>query len=197
MQNIIFNIVSNMPVVYIQNFYSKEELNGIMTELHSFTEQGLFFNYDEQYGTGSAVRDGVPLKNGKGLHLDGYYDGERDKSQILKTNRKLFSREVTTTLESYHTFYRYVGESTEDNTKIHYFNEGNHYKCHIDSTCVTAITYFHDIPKTFTGGELIVENSIKVPCLNNSLVIFPSILWHEVTPVVGTGRYAMSQFLSI
>ena len=81
--------------------------------------------------------------------------------------------------------------------KEHAWYASDHYKKHIDSTTITAISYFHDIPKTFTGGDLVIESRLHIPCLNNSLVIFPSILWHEVTPVEGTGRYAMSQFISM
>tara|TARA_B100000609_G_C17153044_1_gene401972 strand:- start:392 stop:988 length:597 start_codon:yes stop_codon:yes gene_type:complete len=197
MQNIIFKIISNLPVVFIQDFYSKEELDKIMTELHYFTDENIFRKPGEPFGPGTAIRDGIPLKDGKGLHLDGFYSDRRSESNILQINRKLFSKEVVTLLEGMHTFFRYIAESSEDNTKIHFFNQGNHYKKHIDSTTVTAISYFHDLPKSFTGGDLIIESQLHLPCLNNSLVIFPSILWHEVTPVVGTGRYAMSQFISM
>ncbi len=197
MQNIIFKIVSNLPVVFIQDFYDKEELELIMKELHYFRDENIFKKPGDPFGPGTAIRDGVELKDGLGLHLDGFYSGKREESNILRVNRKLFSTEVVKLLEGLHTFFRYISESSEDNTKIHYFNKGNHYKQHIDSTTVTAISYFHDIPKTFTGGELIIESQLQLPCLNNSLVIFPSILWHEVTPVEGTGRYAMSQFISM
>ena len=159
-----------------------------MKELHYFKDENVFKKPGEPFGPGTAVRDGVQLKDGKGLHLDSFYDKKRNESNILRINRKLFSTEVVELLEGLHTFFRYISESSEDNTKIHYFNQGNHYKQHIDSTTITAISYFHDLPKTFTGGDLIIESRLHIPCLNNSLVIFPSILWHEVTPVEGTGR---------
>ena len=197
MRNIIFKVVSNLRVVFIQEFYDKEELELIMIELHYFKDENVFKKPGEPFGPGTAVRDGVQLKDGKGLHLDSFYDKKRNESNILRINRKLFSTEVVELLEGLHTFFRYISESSEDNTKIHYFNQGNHYKKHIDSTTITAISYFHDLPKTFTGGDLIIESRLHIPCLNNSLVIFPSILWHEVTPVEGTGRYAMSQFISM
>ena len=192
-----FHLVSNLPVVFIQDFYDNEELEMIMEELYYFKDNNIFKKPNERFGPGTAVRDGVQLKDGKGLHLDSFYYKRRDESNILKVNRKLFSTEIVTLLEGLHIFFRYISKSSEDNTKIHYFNQGNHYKQHTDSATITAISYFHDIPKTFTGGDLIIESRLHIPCLNNLLVIFPSILLHEVTPVEGTGRYAMSQFISM
>ena len=99
-----------------------------------------------------------------------------------------------------HPFFRYLWRSNRDETKIHYFENGDHYRPHTDDCVITAITWFYKEPKMFTGGDLIIEKAVKFPCLNNTTVIFPSILYHEVTAVVmenlsGLGRYSMSQFL--
>ena len=59
MQNIIFNLVSNLPVVFIQDFYDKEELELIMKELHYFKDDNIFKKPGEPYGPGTAIRDGV------------------------------------------------------------------------------------------------------------------------------------------
>ena len=122
------------------------------------------------------------------------------KSDILNINRKLFDKNLMDSLMYKHPFFRYLWRSNRDETKIHYFENGDHYRPHTDDCVITAITWFYKEPKMFTGGDLIIEKAVKFPCLNNTTVIFPSILYHEVTAVVmenlsGLGRYSMSQFL--
>ena len=81
--------------------------------------------------------------------------------------------------------------------------DGDYYKPHVDGCTISAVTWFHKKPKAYTGGDIILEHKYKLPCLNNSMVIFPAIMWHEVTKVVmpnneyGMGRYSMSQFLTL
>ncbi|CAR63333.1 2OG-Fe(II) oxygenase family like protein [Synechococcus phage S-RSM4] len=195
MSNLNFFKVSDLPVIHIQNFYSSEEYKLIMKELEFLNGIDRFKNPEEPGGPGTAYVDGKPLKVGKGLHLNAVYDDPR-QSDILHINRKLFDQN----LMDYHPFFRYVWRSNKDETKIHYFTNGDHYKSHTDDCVVTAITWFYKEPKIFTGGDLILENKVKLPCLNNSIAIFPSILYHEVTEVMmdnlpGMGRYSMSQFL--
>lgn len=199
MLNLNFTKVSDLPVVYIKNFYSEDELKKIMNELKFLYRINRYKNAEEPGGPGTAYEEGIPLKVGKGLHLNSVYD-DPTQSDILHINRKLFDQQLMDTLMFEHPFFRYLWRSTRDETKIHYFVDGDHYKPHTDDCVITAITWFYKEPKSFTGGDLIIEKETKIPCLNNSTVIFPSILYHEVTSVVmkdlpGQGRYSMSQFL--
>ena len=118
MRNIIFKVVSNLPVVFIQEFYDKEELELIMKELHYFKDENVFKKPGEPFGPGTAVRDGVQLKDGKGLHLDSFYDKKRNESNILRINRKLFSTEVETPITT-SDLYSFVAMS--DNLKYSLF----------------------------------------------------------------------------
>ena len=83
------------------------------------------------------------------------------------------------------------------------FIRSNYYKKHVDECVVTSISFFNIEPKGYRGGDLVLEHRLKIPCLNNSLVVFPSIMWHEVTPIVmydfspNMGRYSMTQFLEM
>tara|TARA_B100000902_G_scaffold131068_1_gene129944 strand:- start:947 stop:1552 length:606 start_codon:yes stop_codon:yes gene_type:complete len=199
MSNLTFTKVADLPVVHIQNFYSPNELKKILNELEYLYSIDRYKGAEEAGGPGTAYEDGVALKVGKGLHLNVVYDDVK-QSDILNINRKLFDKQFTNDLMSRHSFFRYLWRSNRDETKIHYFENGDHYRPHTDDCVITAITWFYKEPKMFTGGDLIVEKAVKFPCLNNSTVIFPSILYHEVTSVVmenlpGFGRYSMSQFL--
>ena len=202
MSNIFFDTPSGLPVIYIRDFYSNIELTSIFNELKFLSSIDRFKDPTDPDGPGTAMSNGVVLKSGKGMHLDVVYK-DRSESDILKVNRKLFSKETTTLLESYHSFFRYVRRSNADNTKLHYYTNGDYYKSHVDDCVVTAISFFNIEPKGYRGGDLVLEHRLKIPCLNNSLVVFPSIMWHEVTPIVmydfspNMGRYSMTQFLEM
>lgn len=202
MSNIFFDTPSGLPVLFIRDFYSEMELSTIFHELIFLSSIDRFKDPTDPDGPGTAIADGVVLKSGKGMHLDVVYK-DRSESNILKINRKLFSKDTTTLLESYHSFFRYVRRSNEDNTKLHYYTNGDYYKAHVDDSVVTAISFFNIEPKGYRGGDLVLEHRLKIPCLNNSLVVFPSIMWHEVTPIVmhdfstNMGRYSMTQFLEM
>ena len=199
MSGLTFTKISDLPVAHIQNFYSSDELKKIMNELEYLYSIDRYKGAEEDGGPGTAYEDGVALKVGKGLHLNVVYDDVK-QSDILGINRKIFNESLMESLMGNHPFFRYLWRSNRDETKIHYFENGDHYRPHTDDCVITAITWFYKEPKMFTGGDLIVEKAVKFPCLNNSTVIFPSILYHEVTSVVmenlpGFGRYSMSQFL--
>ena len=199
MSDLTFTKISDLPVVHIQNFYSAGELEKIMNELEYLYSIDRYKGAEEDGGPGTAYEDGEALKVGKGLHLNVVYDDVK-QSDILNINRKLFDKNLMDSLMYKHPFFRYLWRSNRDETKIHYFENGDHYKPHTDDCVITAITWFYKEPKMFTGGDLIIEKALKFPCLNNTTVIFPSILYHEVTAVVmenlsGLGRYSMSQFL--
>ena len=81
--------------------------------------------------------------------------------------------------------------------------KGAFFSSHIDthvhqsknkSRLISAVYYFHSLPKRFEGGELVLhpfeflegEDLKKViPIVNNTLVIFPSFGKHEVLEVLG------------
>lgn len=78
-------------------------------------------------------------------------------------------------------------------------NDGEYYKWHTDngtretqSRMITFIYYFHQIPKGFQGGELVIypetESEIVLEPQNDSLVFFSSHTRHEVKRIVCPSR---------
>lgn len=65
---------------------------------------------------------------------------------------------------------------------------------------ITAVYYFHQLPRRFQGGDLhILPFDRSAPAVieprDNRLVAFPSFMLHEVTPVsVPSGEFADSRF---
>ncbi len=68
--------------------------------------------------------------------------------------------------------------------------EGDHYNWHRDYNQLLTMNYMCATePLSFSGGDFVIgdwdrkEELIRVPFKNNSMVIFPSRVWHKVTPV--------------
>jgi len=115
---------------------------------------------------------------------------------ITILNRKLFKPELVHDLTKHNWFFRYLKYLNQDATLVSYYEDSGHYKSHVDNSIITAIHYLWKEPKTFTGGELYFGN-FEVPIENNCMLIFPSCTLHEVKPLKGYGRYAITQFASM
>jgi Rps23 Pro-64 3,4-dihydroxylase Tpa1-like proline 4-hydroxylase len=87
--------------------------------------------------------------------------------------------------------------------QLAYHGDGDFFKTHTDNGLpdiahrrVSYVYYFHREPRQFSGGHLrlyntLIENGVSRcgSCLvdieppRNSLIVFPSNCWHEVTPI--------------
>jgi Rps23 Pro-64 3,4-dihydroxylase Tpa1-like proline 4-hydroxylase len=204
--NFSWHKVKDLPIVVIDNFYDNAACQKIWQELE-------FLNYDKKLEkdsskTGSATHklesgEVVALRKNKSVFLDDVY-AKREFSNILNENRKLFFPDVVLPLIKYHYFFNYFMELNYDSTLLNYYENSDFYKSHRDVAVITAITWFYKTPKKFLGGDLILENELKIECGNNRTVIMPSCINHAVEPIYmeeqhleqGFGRYSISQFLS-
>ena len=192
------------PLMVINNFYNEKELKLIWKELDFYTEPNKLLDAEEYGGV-------VGFTNAKALLLDEIYkkskDGKtnlRNISNILTVNRKLFHSGV---LEEYAKIHDCVGLANKTNwdiTKVRYYHDGEYYDPHTDSPFqFLAFSYFYREPKKFKGGDLeFPKYDFKLPCDNNSMVIFPGWVEHGVRKVKikdsdyfdGWGRYAITSF---
>jgi Rps23 Pro-64 3,4-dihydroxylase Tpa1-like proline 4-hydroxylase len=194
--------VCDLPIVIIDNIYDTEEYQKISEELEYLTNAGAFDVMD----TGGAweIVDGekIALKKNRGVFLDMVYHN-RSFSKILKTNRKIFSKDFVEKLIDNYKIFRYILYSIKDTTLIQYYENSDYYDSHYDKATLTAITWFYKKPKAFIGGELGFENDLKIDCCDNRMVIFPSILEHSVQEIQleqsfsnkNYGRYSVTQFI--
>jgi hypothetical protein len=174
------------PVTFcvIKNFYSDDDLEIIWKELETLRPH---FGGPEK--TGAAQNPlGHSKKNNKGIFVP-------PGNPITILNRKLFKSELVHDLSKLNWFFGYLKHLNQDSTLISYYEDSGHYKAHVDESIITAIHYLWKEPKTFTGGELYFGD-FEVPIENNCLLIFPSCTFHEVKPLKGYGRYALTQFVS-
>lgn len=188
------------PYLLIRDFYDEEELQGIWEELK-------FFTYKNKLSAPNKTGQASPLaKKNSGVFLDEVFS-ERRYSNILRANRKVFKSHIMKMYADLHFTYENIMQVNFDTTLISYYEDSSYYKPHNDQAAITALTWFFKEPKEFTGGDLIFTKfNETIEIENNMLLIFPSVVTHEVIPVQmvtdktkfsGHGRYCMSQFMNI
>ena len=194
------------PLMVINNFYNQQELDLIWKELDFYTAPDKLFTAENYGGV-------VGYTNAKAIVLDDLYKNYennekgvnfRNISNILTVNRKLFESGVLDTFSSLHGCVSIANKTNHDITKVRYYHDGQYYDPHTDkSTMFLAFSYFYKEPKKFVGGDLeFTKYDFKLPCDNNSMVIFPGWVEHGVRKVKiknsdyydGWGRYAITSF---
>ena len=187
------------PHIIINNFYNEEELKLIWQELDFFTAPDKLLEPKDYGGV-------IDATNAKAIILDEVYGNfYRRISNILTTNRKLFTSGVLDVLEDVHPSCRCATLVEKDLTKLRYYHNGDYYEPHTDHTVAfLAFSYFYKEPKKFQGGELeFPEYDYELECVNNSTIIFPGWVEHGVKEVSieesdyyeGMGRYCVSNFM--
>ena len=193
------------PHIIVKDYFTEQELSDIWVELQFLSTNNKLLSPEE---TGSAWKgDGsggkILIKNNYGVWLDNIYTN-RKISDILTHSRKLFSPKLITEVVNYDWMFKYLKYSTNDTTLLSYYENGGYYAAHHDNCALTAITHLYKEPKCFDGGELSFPDfEYNYGLENNRMILFPSILDHEVSEVVMHndvkfgGRYTISQFLKL
>jgi Rps23 Pro-64 3,4-dihydroxylase Tpa1-like proline 4-hydroxylase len=199
--------VKNFPIVVIDNFYPEHACEKIWDELTFLTNDNLSKLGDsKKIGSAVEVVDGEEqlLKKNKGVWVDELYQ-DRALSNILSESNLIFSLKLSEELLKKHIFFRYHNICNSHATLFQYYEDSDYYKPHKDNSVLTAISWFYKNPKSFTGGDIIIENELKIECGYNRLIIFPSILLHEVTEInminqnreKNCGRFTITTFLKV
>lgn len=197
--------VEPFPLMVVSNFYNDMELALIWQELEFYTAPNKLLEAENYGGV-------VGYTNAKALHLDQIYRNNenengvnyRNISNILTVNRKLFNCGVLDKFSELHGCCSIANGTNWDTTKVRYYHNGEYYDPHTDkSTQFLGFSYFYREPKKFKGGDLeFPKYDFKIPCENNSMVIFPGWVEHGVRKVKiedsdyydGWGRYAITSF---
>lgn len=193
--------VDKYKVIILDNFYEQHEYDTILSECLFLSKRNKLKPPED---TNSATKNGVSLKKNSGIWLDTAYS-DRNISDILFINRKIFNPTIVNELTNIDIIYRSIGHSTRDDTLLSYYENEDFYDSHFDGSTISTISWFNKEPKSFTGGNLVFENdeNLTVEYKNNRVVIFPSFLYHKVTPIkidsnkigLGFGRFSLSHFI--
>ena len=187
-----------IPYYLVEDFYTEREENLIKQELDF-----LLPSLKGPEGTMSATKQGETLKQNTGIFVDTVYT-DRSYSQILTLNRKLFSllEEQKESLTNKDWFFKNQ-QTTGDYTLVSYYEQSDYYKSHSDNALYTSLCWFYREPKSFSGGNLtFTDFDISIECKNNRMIVFPSMINHEVSEVrmdeekvgQGLGRWCLTQF---
>ena len=191
----------HIPYMVIDNYYNEEELRLIWEELNFLTYPHKLRRATEESGGARDKNTYELLKKNFHRYIDGIYT-DRLLSNILTVNRKLFADNLEIFKQHPHWFFQNVTPH-DDSTQIGYYENNDEFRKHRDTCAVTALTWLYKEPKKFTGGDLFLSSDkIKIDCINNRTLIFPSIIPHSVNeihmneknPSRGDGRYVITQF---
>ena len=195
--NVTVYEINKLPVAVIDNFYNEDELDAIWSEIN-FLNRGNKLLLPSVTG---AAKDGDEYKKrGHGLFLYGLYNDAEKNSEIVKCSKKIFS--IADELIDYHYFFRYIKDSEKDDVLLNYYENADYYKSHTDQSTVSCISWLHKEPKGYLGGDMILNKNFPISCLNNRVIVLPSIIEHEVTEVKikteesGYGRYSIVHFIT-
>ena len=88
---------------------------------------------------------------------------------------------------------------------LNYYEDRNYYLPHSDEGLMTCLHWFYKEPKSFEGGEFVfTDYDKKIELASNKMIIFPSMIKHEVTPIImkeedkgkKLGRWCITTFLA-
>jgi len=188
------------PFHYIQvdGLYTQEEKDFYLDIL---SKNLISFNSADGSNSGYDKQRGILLKQNKSLFDSDLNEEDRIKLEDLnKRPKEIISNE---NIQKDSWFFKNIDINRLSVLYSHY-DENEYYKSHSDSSKITSISWIYKEPKGFTGGDLIfTEYDITIPCDNNTTIIFPGNIKHEVTKVSlidkenvgkGFGRFSVTGF---
>ena len=184
--------VHKEPFTYlsVSNLFTHRALDLIWREIDTLSDLDKMDSADV---SSAHTEQGVSLAKHRCLFLDNVYTDTK-YSTILSLYNTVISQAVAPAFESISTetqcirYCNYV-------TKLGVYNKDDYYEKHHDGAYrFTALTYLHKGTRS-NGGELYFGDwDFTFPCNDNSLIMFPSHHYHEVTPMTGDGRHYIANF---
>jgi hypothetical protein len=190
---------TNIPFAVIDNFFNSLEQEKILEELAFIRPH--FAGYG---GSGGAVSaEGVQLKHTNSLWLTDFYS-DPSKSSIFKLTRQYQDPDLLFEIGQKTWFPRMLTSyQTVEAIQLLYYESNSSYDTHFDTAFLTFLYWTHKEPRKFEGGDLVLEETSRIECKANRLLVFPSFAKHRVTPVKmmekadGYGRYCISNFVHL
>ena len=155
------------------------------------------------------LADSALLRDIKAWFLPKIADIIQEKRDYFAIPEQIFGRkELQLTLHgNQHYFKTHTDISRKTYTETSDASEKKHQA--IKSRVISFVYYMHRIPKQFTGGELLLFDTgseqdvydtkhTRIMPDNNSLILFPSQYYHQVTPVscattdIEQGRFTLN-----
>ena len=184
------------PYLIIENVF--DDLDGIWLELEYYCKNYEHFFLDPA-ATGGATVKGQIVKQNSGAWLTSIW-GAPELSTICRSSNSMLENFPSQCPDNKFFDGFHCNRMT---VLLSHYKDGDHYKAHRDVGIVTGCLWLYKEPKKFTGGDFSFSDyDVTIPCVNNSMVIFPSSFRHEVSPVEMTsddhldGRFTVSYFMN-
>lgn len=188
-------------IFLLEDVFSEEQLSLIKQELNFITTNPGFGN-SKDLGT-ATLDDGTPKAKREGVFIDNFFKDFRNTSRIYSCVREsLYKKDM---IEHYAMVEKsilmsQIYRSNTDSILVSLYKNGDKYLPHFDVCRATAIFYLCDEDK-YTGGDLLFTGTdIRITPKNNTGIIFPGCMEHEVTELlseenIGYTRVAISVFI--
>ena len=193
------------PYIIINNLFNEECLKLVWEELDF-----LCYDWKSQADKNpqSAGKWGRNKTSRREFFLEGIF-ADPSFSNILKANQLTFdgTNSGFSNLKLIHKHDHWFFKNAlilNRSFLLNYYEDRNYYKPHPDQGLMTCLHWFYKEPKSFEGGEFIISDyNKKIELANNKMIIFPSMLKHEVTPIEmkeedkgkKLGRWCITTFL--
>ena len=206
----VFNIFNKrIPYFVIDDYYTEQELKSVWSEIDFYTnsyDKDKILRADETY---VARKDGISQsKSYRWYPSEILANWGIEMSPLFRLSNKLKSEELHSNLRDLYPWYNMFTSTNISDVMLSYYEEGDYYKPHIDIGMWTQLIWVTKKSKKWKGGDFCLyteqDKKKKISWRNNRSVIFPSMLKHEVEPIVwkeniqpkfGDGRYTISYFL--
>lgn len=197
----VIRLKEPFEIFLLEDVFTTEQLSSIKQELN-FILNNPGFGSDKILGS-ATLDDGTLKAKREGIFIDNFFKDFRCTSQIYKCiSESLYKKDM---IEYYATVEKsiimsQIYRSNTDSVLISLYKNGDMYLPHFDTCRATAIFYLCDEGK-YTGGDLsFTGTNIKITPKNNTGIIFPSCMDHEVTALIseestGYPRVAISVFI--
>ena len=198
--------VKNDPVPYLffENVFDQDALNKIWQEFDYYKDNfEHFFRHPRE--TGGAGHTEIPnsmLKRNKGFFFHDIWHNP-NHSALSRISQEIFYKESVSQSESYY-FRDFM--PNEISILCSVYGPEDYYLPHKDATIATGCLWLYKEPKKWTGGKFrFVDYDVEFECNNNTMVVFPGPMQHEVTEIEmddndfadGYGRYTISYFMNV
>ncbi len=188
------------PVI-IDNWYTKSELKQVYKELDFYNEKNKLVTQHGNVATDN--KTGKDKADCYRIPLTLYYNPQGYRlSNILNLMDKMRQPKFHDYITNVCGIYNGFRNTTKSSSMIAYYEDTQYYEPHTDTVKYSVLIWVYKEPKKFKGGDLILTDLKQtIECKNNRLVLFPGMLFHEVTEIkmkgkykLGDGRYCIVHF---
>jgi len=186
------------PLLLLENVFSDEQLEVIWKEIEYYCSNDLLLTPED---TGGAYKNGQYIKQNSGLFLHEVWTSARYSAcnKYISPILQAFPNADWVKENKYFEEFQYNKVSV----LLSHYKNGDNYQPHRDLSLGTCCLWLYKEPKKFTGGNFkFTQYNLEVEGKNNSMVIFPGLMKHEVDTVIMDsddpmdGRFCLTFFLS-